>query len=61
MKVRDNTGKIIYHTVETDDGLKVYNGNNKLLGYYANGVTRKPNGQVISYSESPGLLVGVSI
>jgi len=60
MKVRDNTGKIIYHTVKTDDGLKVYNGKNKLLGYCKNGMTRKTNGQVVSYSESPGLLVGVS-
>jgi len=59
MKVRDSSGKIINHTVETDDGLKVYNGKNKLLGYCENGVTRKTNGQVISYSESPGLLVGV--
>jgi len=57
MKVRDNTGKIIYHTVETESGIKVYNSKNKLLGYCENGMTRKPNGHVISYSESPGLLV----
>ena len=59
MKVRDNTGKVIYHTVDTNNGLKVYNGKNKLLGYCENGITRKNNGQIISYSESPGLLVGV--
>ena len=61
MKVRDNSGKIIYHTIETNDGLKVYDSHNHLLGYCGceNGITRQTNGQVISYSESPGLLVGV--
>ena len=59
MKVRDNTGKILYHTIETNNGLKVYDSKNKLLGYCENGITRKANGQVVAYSESPGLLVGV--
>ena len=60
MKVRDSSGKIIYHTIETNNGLKVYDGRNKLLGYCENGITRRTNGQVVSYSESPGLLVGVA-
>jgi len=59
MKVRNNTGKILYHTIETNDGLKVYNSKNKLLGYCENGITRKANGMVVAYSESPGLLVGI--
>jgi len=57
MKVRNGKGKIIYRTVDTNDGCKVYDGKNKLLGYCENGTTRKTNGEIISHSESPGLLV----
>ena len=59
MKVRDSSGKILYRTIETNKGLKVYDGKNQLRGYCENGITRRTNGQVVSYSESPGLLVGV--
>ncbi len=40
-----------------NNGLKVYDGRNKLLGYCENGITRRTNGQVVVYTESPGLLV----
>ena len=59
MKVRDSSGKIIYHTIETNNGIKVYDSHNHLLGYCENGKTRRTNGQVVAYCESPGLLVGV--
>jgi hypothetical protein len=58
MKVRDNSGKILYHTIDYINGVKVYDGKNRLLGYCENGITRKANGKVVAYSESPGLLVG---
>ena len=59
MKVKDSSVKIIYHTIETNNGLKVYDSHNNLLGYCENGITRRTNGQVVAYTESPGLLVGV--
>jgi len=57
MRVKNSKGKVVYHTVDTVDGCKVYNGKNKLLGYCENGVTKRKNGEIVSYSESPGLLV----
>jgi hypothetical protein len=57
MNVRDNTGKILYLSIETNNSLKVYDSKNKLLGYCENGISRKANSQVVAYSESPGLLV----
>ena len=58
MKVRANSGKILYHTIDYINGVKVYDVKNRLLGYCENGITRKANGNVVAYSESPGLLVG---
>ena len=59
MKVRDNSGKILYHTIDYIHGVKVYDNHNRLLGYCENGITRKANGNVVAYSETPGLLVGI--
>ena len=58
MKVRDSSGKILYHTIEINGVIKVYDGKNHLLGYCENGKTRPADGKLVAYSESPGLLVG---
>ena len=60
MKVRDNSGQILYHTIDYINGVKVYDGKNRLLDYCENGMTRKANGNVVAYcNASPGLLVGI--
>ena len=59
MKVRDTSEIILEHTIDYINGVKVYDGKNRLLGYCENGITRKANGNVVAYSESPGLLVSI--
>ena len=58
MIVRDSRGKIIYHTIEANGKINVYDGRHRLLGYCLNGVTRKSDGTFLAYGESVGLLVG---
>ena len=59
MKVRNNSGQILYHTIDYINGVKVYDSKNRLIGFCENGITRKANGNVVAYCESPGLLVGI--
>ena len=57
MIVRDSKGQILFHTVKAGNSIKVYDKHNRLLGFCADGKTRKSNGELLSHSESPGLLV----
>ena len=57
MIVRDSSGKIIYHTVEANGKIKVYDSKHRLLGYCLNGATRRSDGTFLAYGASIGLLV----
>lgn len=54
---RDACGRTIYRVVVEESRKRVYDGENRLLGYCFDGRTVDPSGRLVSNGEAPGALL----
>lgn len=54
---RDARGRTIYRVVIEERRKRVYDGDDRLLGYCLEGRTVDPSGRLISNGEAPGALL----